>query len=204
MPPPSVFPLSPYSLKVSWEKPRDNEARGEVMGYSINVITKQKVLPVFSQVLLLLAICFLCLLIYQYYKVVPALLAMPNSNLPMERACCYQSAVGGIKALSWQIAHGGDGYLSVCLSLYERNWLIFGRLFWSLFVYVHEDDSVRIAKRISVEVMFPKFLTIWHQIQAANWHAPLSLLFSPTGITFPFLFHCHPWYIVLYLHWDWY
>ncbi|XP_053139313.1 usherin [Hemicordylus capensis] len=51
MPPPSVFPLSPYSLNVSWEKPRDNEARGEVMGYSINVITEQKVLPVFSQVL---------------------------------------------------------------------------------------------------------------------------------------------------------
>ncbi|XP_062981457.1 usherin [Elgaria multicarinata webbii] len=51
MPPPSVFPLSPYSLNVSWEKPRDNEARGEVMGYSVNVITEQKVLPVFSQVL---------------------------------------------------------------------------------------------------------------------------------------------------------
>nr|XP_056708935.1 usherin [Euleptes europaea] len=51
MPPPSVFPLSPYSLNVSWEKPQDNEARGEVMGYSINVITEQKILPVFSQVL---------------------------------------------------------------------------------------------------------------------------------------------------------
>ncbi|XP_060102758.1 usherin [Heteronotia binoei] len=51
MPPPSVFPLSPYSLNVSWEKPQNNEARGEVMGYSINVITEQKVLPVFSQVL---------------------------------------------------------------------------------------------------------------------------------------------------------
>uniref|UniRef100_A0A8D2ISK6 Usherin n=1 Tax=Varanus komodoensis TaxID=61221 RepID=A0A8D2ISK6_VARKO len=51
MPPPSVFPLSPYSLNVSWEKPQDNEARGEVMGYSVNVITEQKVSPVFSQVL---------------------------------------------------------------------------------------------------------------------------------------------------------
>uniref|UniRef100_A0A8C6X579 Usherin n=1 Tax=Naja naja TaxID=35670 RepID=A0A8C6X579_NAJNA len=49
MPLPSVFPLSPYSLNVSWEKPRDNEARGEVMGYSVNVITEQKVLPMFSQ-----------------------------------------------------------------------------------------------------------------------------------------------------------
>uniref|UniRef100_A0A8D0L665 Usherin n=1 Tax=Sphenodon punctatus TaxID=8508 RepID=A0A8D0L665_SPHPU len=51
MPSPSVFPLSPYSLNVSWEKPHYNEARGEVMGYSINLITEQKVLPVFSQVL---------------------------------------------------------------------------------------------------------------------------------------------------------
>ncbi|KAM6459617.1 usherin [Liasis olivaceus] len=51
MPLPSVFPLSPYSLNVSWEKPRDNEARGEVMGYSVNVITEQKVLPMFSQIL---------------------------------------------------------------------------------------------------------------------------------------------------------
>ncbi|KAH0622698.1 hypothetical protein JD844_025227 [Phrynosoma platyrhinos] len=51
MPPPSVFPLSPYSLNVSWEKPQDNEVRGEVMGYSVNVITEQQVLPVLSQVL---------------------------------------------------------------------------------------------------------------------------------------------------------
>ncbi|XP_028580478.2 usherin [Podarcis muralis] len=51
MPPPSVFPLSPYSVNVSWEKPQDNEARGEVMGYSVNLITEQKVLPVYSQVL---------------------------------------------------------------------------------------------------------------------------------------------------------
>ncbi|XP_039192169.1 usherin isoform X7 [Crotalus tigris] len=51
MPLPSVFPLSPYSLNVSWEKPGDNEARGEVMGYSVNVITEQKVLPMFSQTL---------------------------------------------------------------------------------------------------------------------------------------------------------
>ncbi|KAJ6666904.1 hypothetical protein lerEdw1_018906 [Lerista edwardsae] len=55
MPPPSVFPLSPYSLSVSWEKPQDNEARGEVMGYSVNVITAQKVLPVLSQVLYIAA-----------------------------------------------------------------------------------------------------------------------------------------------------
>ncbi|XP_042331708.1 LOW QUALITY PROTEIN: usherin [Sceloporus undulatus] len=59
MPSPSVFPLSPYSLNVSWEKPRDNEARGEVMGYSVNVITEQKVLPVLSQVLLLLAVLYI-------------------------------------------------------------------------------------------------------------------------------------------------
>ncbi|XP_039386307.1 usherin [Mauremys reevesii] len=50
MPSPSVFPLSPYSLNVSWEKPQDNVARGEVMGYSINVITTQNMLPVFSQI----------------------------------------------------------------------------------------------------------------------------------------------------------
>ncbi|XP_009705300.1 PREDICTED: usherin-like, partial [Cariama cristata] len=41
MPPPSVFPLSPYSLNVSWEKPEENLARGEVMGYSISLMTEQ-------------------------------------------------------------------------------------------------------------------------------------------------------------------
>ncbi|KAM9016840.1 usherin [Ara ararauna] len=51
MPSPSVFPLSPYSLNVSWEKPEDNLARGEVMGYSINLMTEQRFLPPFSQVL---------------------------------------------------------------------------------------------------------------------------------------------------------
>lgn len=49
---PSVFPMSPYSLNVSWEKPQDNLARGEVMGYSINLVTEQKILPALSQVLL--------------------------------------------------------------------------------------------------------------------------------------------------------
>ncbi|NXO10183.1 USH2A protein, partial [Oriolus oriolus] len=53
MPSPSVFPLSPYSLNVSWEKPEDNLARGEVMGYSISLMTEQRSLPPFSQVLLL-------------------------------------------------------------------------------------------------------------------------------------------------------
>ncbi|KYO43601.1 usherin isoform J [Alligator mississippiensis] len=48
---PSVFPMSPYSLNVSWEKPQDNLARGEVMGYSINLVTEQKILPALSQVL---------------------------------------------------------------------------------------------------------------------------------------------------------
>uniref|UniRef100_A0A8C0V279 Usherin n=1 Tax=Cyanistes caeruleus TaxID=156563 RepID=A0A8C0V279_CYACU len=51
MPSPSVFPLSPYSLNVSWEKPEDNASRGEVMGYSISLMTEQRSLPPFSQVL---------------------------------------------------------------------------------------------------------------------------------------------------------
>ncbi|GAB0187410.1 usherin [Grus japonensis] len=51
MPSPSVFPLSPYSLNVSWEKPEDNLARGEVMGYSISLMTEQRFLPPFAQVL---------------------------------------------------------------------------------------------------------------------------------------------------------
>ncbi|KAJ7402273.1 hypothetical protein BTVI_87954 [Pitangus sulphuratus] len=51
MPSPSVLPLSPYSLNVSWEKPEDNLARGEVMGYSISLMTEQRSLPPFSQVL---------------------------------------------------------------------------------------------------------------------------------------------------------
>uniref|UniRef100_A0A8C6NEI0 Usherin n=1 Tax=Melopsittacus undulatus TaxID=13146 RepID=A0A8C6NEI0_MELUD len=51
MPSPSVFPLSPYSLNVSWEKPEDNLARGEVTGYSINLMTEQRFLPRFSQLL---------------------------------------------------------------------------------------------------------------------------------------------------------
>ena len=58
MPSPSVFPLSPYSLNVSWEKPEDNLARGEVMGYSISLMTEQRFLPPFSQVLLLSYIVF--------------------------------------------------------------------------------------------------------------------------------------------------
>ncbi|XP_055581897.1 usherin [Falco cherrug] len=51
MPSPSVFPLSPYSLNVSWEKPGENLARGEVMGYSISLMTEQRFLPPFPQVL---------------------------------------------------------------------------------------------------------------------------------------------------------
>uniref|UniRef100_A0A663LW22 Usherin n=1 Tax=Athene cunicularia TaxID=194338 RepID=A0A663LW22_ATHCN len=51
MPSPLVVPLSPYSLNVSWEKPEDNLARGEVMGYSISLVTEQSFLPPFSQVL---------------------------------------------------------------------------------------------------------------------------------------------------------
>ncbi|OXB65322.1 hypothetical protein ASZ78_002514, partial [Callipepla squamata] len=51
MPSPSVFPLSPYSLNVSWEKPDDNLSRGEVIGYSISLMTEQRILPTFSQVL---------------------------------------------------------------------------------------------------------------------------------------------------------
>eukprot|EP00076_Gallus_gallus_P047875 XP_419417.4 usherin isoform X2 [Gallus gallus] len=51
MPSPSVFPLSPYSLNVSWKKPEDNLSRGEVMGYSISLMTEQRFLPTFSQVL---------------------------------------------------------------------------------------------------------------------------------------------------------
>lgn len=58
MPSPSVFPLSPYSLNVSWEKPEDNLVRGEVMGYSICLMTEQKFLPPFSQVLLLVTLSF--------------------------------------------------------------------------------------------------------------------------------------------------
>lgn len=58
MPSPSVFPLSPYSLNVSWEKPEDNVSRGEVMGYSISLMTEQRSLPPFSQVLLLLILSF--------------------------------------------------------------------------------------------------------------------------------------------------
>lgn len=58
MPSPSVFPLSPYSLNVSWEKPEDNLARGEVMGYSISLMTEQSTLPPFSQVLLLVTLSF--------------------------------------------------------------------------------------------------------------------------------------------------
>ncbi|XP_004376015.1 usherin [Trichechus manatus latirostris] len=43
--PPSVFPLSPYSLNVSWEKPADNVTRGEVTGYNVNMISEQSPQP---------------------------------------------------------------------------------------------------------------------------------------------------------------
>ncbi|XP_040491950.1 usherin [Ursus maritimus] len=55
MTPPSVSPLSPHSLNVSWEKPAENVARGEVVGYKINMVSEQSLqqsLPtVLSQVL---------------------------------------------------------------------------------------------------------------------------------------------------------
>ncbi|KAG8584399.1 hypothetical protein GDO81_008814 [Engystomops pustulosus] len=38
MPPPSVIPLSSDSLNVTWEKPGNNFARGEVTGYTINMV----------------------------------------------------------------------------------------------------------------------------------------------------------------------
>ncbi|XP_053463887.1 usherin [Nycticebus coucang] len=41
MAPPSIFPLSPYSLNVSWEKPADNVTRGKVVGYNVNMISEQ-------------------------------------------------------------------------------------------------------------------------------------------------------------------
>uniref|UniRef100_A0A7N5KIX5 Usherin n=1 Tax=Ailuropoda melanoleuca TaxID=9646 RepID=A0A7N5KIX5_AILME len=41
MTPPSVSPLSPHSLNVSWEKPAENVARGEVVGYKINMVSEQ-------------------------------------------------------------------------------------------------------------------------------------------------------------------
>ncbi|XP_075060358.1 usherin [Mixophyes fleayi] len=40
MAPPSVFPLSPHSLNVSWEKPTNNAARGEITGYTVNIVSK--------------------------------------------------------------------------------------------------------------------------------------------------------------------
>lgn len=56
MAPPSVSPLSPHSLNVSWEKPADNVTRGDVVGYEINMISEQSPQQpapvVFSQVLL--------------------------------------------------------------------------------------------------------------------------------------------------------
>uniref|UniRef100_F6UDP9 Usherin n=1 Tax=Monodelphis domestica TaxID=13616 RepID=F6UDP9_MONDO len=41
MPPPSVFPLSPYSLNVSWMKPENNATRGEIVEYKVNLISEQ-------------------------------------------------------------------------------------------------------------------------------------------------------------------
>nr|XP_019599683.1 PREDICTED: usherin isoform X2 [Rhinolophus sinicus] len=41
MSPPSVSPLSPYSLKVFWEKPADNVTRGKVVGYDISMISEE-------------------------------------------------------------------------------------------------------------------------------------------------------------------
>ncbi|XP_077013931.1 usherin [Tamandua tetradactyla] len=41
MTPPWVSPLSPHSLNVSWEKPADNVARGEVVGYDVSMVSEQ-------------------------------------------------------------------------------------------------------------------------------------------------------------------
>ncbi|XP_054432559.1 LOW QUALITY PROTEIN: usherin [Pteronotus mesoamericanus] len=41
MAPPSVLPLSPYSLNVSWERPADNVTRGKVVRYDISMISEQ-------------------------------------------------------------------------------------------------------------------------------------------------------------------
>ncbi|XP_073409429.1 usherin [Dendrobates tinctorius] len=43
MAPPSVFPLSSNSLNVSWEKPSNNVARGEISGYTINMVSRDQV-----------------------------------------------------------------------------------------------------------------------------------------------------------------
>ncbi|XP_069911419.1 usherin isoform X2 [Oryctolagus cuniculus] len=55
MKPPSVFPLSSYSLNVSWERPADNDTRGEVLEYNINMISEespqQSIPVVFSKLL---------------------------------------------------------------------------------------------------------------------------------------------------------
>ena len=39
--PPSVSPLSPHSLNVSWELPPDSVTRGKVVGYNISMISEQ-------------------------------------------------------------------------------------------------------------------------------------------------------------------
>lgn len=56
MAPPSVSPLSPYSLKLLWERPADNVTRGKVVGYDITMVSEespqQSIPVVFSQVLL--------------------------------------------------------------------------------------------------------------------------------------------------------
>ncbi|XP_073529681.1 usherin [Phyllobates terribilis] len=43
MAPPSVFPLSSNSLNVSWERPSNNVARGEIYGYTINMVSMDQV-----------------------------------------------------------------------------------------------------------------------------------------------------------------
>ncbi|XP_063775500.1 usherin [Pseudophryne corroboree] len=40
MPPPSVLPLSPHSLNVSWERPANNAERGEITGYTVNMVSQ--------------------------------------------------------------------------------------------------------------------------------------------------------------------
>ncbi|XP_028616049.1 usherin isoform X2 [Grammomys surdaster] len=40
MAPPSVYPLSPHSLNVSWEKPAENFTKGEIIGYKISMVSE--------------------------------------------------------------------------------------------------------------------------------------------------------------------
>ncbi|XP_069811529.1 usherin [Dendropsophus ebraccatus] len=45
MPPPAVLPRTANSLNVSWEKPSNNVARGEITGYTVNLVSPDPVEP---------------------------------------------------------------------------------------------------------------------------------------------------------------